>query len=263
MASGLRLAAFGYIALTVLFLFMPILVLVAFSFHAGSVPVPPFTGPSLRWFEKVLASRAMMDGLVNSLLVGLVAAALSTALGFLAAYGVARHANRWRNAIELAMLIPASISYLVVGMGLMVFFAKIGLRPSLTAITLGHVVITLPIAFSLIASQLDDSLLRAENAAKDLGASEWQAATRVTLPMIWAPILTAFCICFSLSWDEFIIAFMLSRFDVTLPVEIWTSLRSGLNPFINAAGTLVFLVSLVLFAALVLTTLFRPAPKET
>jgi spermidine/putrescine transport system permease protein len=246
-----------YAGLVVIFMFLPVTVLVVFSFQGGTLPTPPFNGPSLRWFEQVLTSRPILSGLGNSLLVGVLAASFATALGFMAAYGVARHARQWRNVIELFMLVPASISYLIIAMGLLVFYGHIGLRPSLLAVTIGHIVITLPIAFSLIASQFDEGLVRAENAAMDLGAVEWKAILLVTVPMLKWPLITAFCIAFSLSWDEFIIAFMLSRFAVTLPVEIWTSLRSGLNPFINAAGTLVFFISLFIFLALVLSNLHR------
>ena len=215
--------------------------------------MPPFDGPSLAWYAKALANGAMTAALWHSVLVGAATAALATVLGFLAAYGVARYAIPFKPAIELLMLLPAAISYLIVGMGLLVFFKMVGIRPSLATIVLGHTVITLPIAFSLVLSQMDGHQLRAERAAQDLGAPEWKAVLLVTVPMLWIPVLAAFCICFSLSWDEFIVAFLLSRFEVTLPVEIWTSLRSGLNPTIKAIGTIVFLFSLSGFVVLTIS----------
>jgi spermidine/putrescine transport system permease protein len=244
-----------YIALAVVFIFLPVGVLVLFSFQGGRLPMPPFDGPSLDWYAKALQNDTLMQSLGASVLVGAVSAGLATTMGFLAAYGVARHATGWRHTIEMAMLVPASISYLIVGLGLLVFLGRIGLGPSLPAIVIGHTVITLPIAFSLILSQMDSGLIRAERAAQDLGAPEWKAVLLVTAPMLWAPILAAFCICFSLSWDEFIIAFLLSRFEVTLPVAIWASLRAGLNPMINAMGTLMFLMSLGVFLAVTLATM--------
>jgi len=241
------LIARTYVALIVMFIFLPIAMLVTFSFQEGRLPIPPFNGPSLRWYGQVLSDRDMISALLSSLGVGAAAALSATTLGFFAAYGVARFALPYRGLIEVVMLIPASVSYLIVGLGLLVFLGSIGVRPSLLAVGIGHTVITLPIAFSLILSQMDPSHINAEMAARDLGASELGAIFRITLPLMLAPLLAAFAICFSLSWDEFIIAFLLSRFEVTLPVEIWTSLRSGLNPFINAAGTLIFLVSLTVF----------------
>ena len=257
--SLFRLIAFAYLSVIVLFIFLPVVLLVAFSFQSGSLPVPPFNGPSVKWYAQVLSNRAMVGGLVNSIIVGGCSALAATLLGFLAAYGVARHARQWRAGIELAMLVPASISYLVIGMGLMIFLRWIGIPPSLLAIGISHTVITLPIAFSLILSQTGQAQVRAELAAQDLGASEWKAIALITMPMLAGPIATAFFVSFSLSWDEFIMAFMLSRFEVTLPVEIWSSLRSGLNPFINAAGTVVFLLSLLVFLAMTLSIKRRQA----
>ena len=245
-----RLVARLYIALVLGFIFLPVAVLVLYSFQSGRLPFPPFNGPDLRWYAQVLSNRAILSALGASLLVGLGAAAGASALGFLAAYGVSRHRPRGSAAIEVAMLVPASVSYLIVGLGLVSFLGTIGIRPSLLAVGIGHTVITLPIAFSIILAQMDPAHVRAEAAARDLGASDLAALMRITLPLMAPPLLAAFAICFSLSWDEFIIAFLLTRFEVTLPVEIWTSLRSGLNPFINAAGTLIFLVSLTAFLVL-------------
>lgn len=247
----------GYVVAVLAFIFLPVAVLVTFSFQSGRLPIPPFNGPDLKWYVQVLSNRAILSALGASILVGLCAAAVAVTLGFLAAYAVSRHDLRGRAAIEVAMLFPASVSYLIVGLGLVTFLGMIGIRPSLLAVGIGHAVITVPIAFSLILSQMDPAHIRAEMAARDLGASDLSALTRVTLPLMTAPLLAAFAICFSLSWDEFIIAFLLTRFDVTLPVEIWTSLRSGLNPFINAAGTLIFLVSLTAFLVLTLGLMRR------
>lgn len=238
-----------YVFAVLCFIFLPVGVLVTFSFQEGRLPIPPFNGPSLKWYAQVLGDNDIIEALLASVGVGFAAGLAATTLGFLAAYGVARFALPYKGLIEVLMLIPASVSYLIVGLGLLVFLGSIGIRPSLLAVGLGHTVITLPIAFSLILSQMDPAHIRAEMAARDLGASELTALFRITLPMMIAPILASFAICFSLSWDEFIIAFLLSRFEVTLPVEIWTSLRSGLNPFINAAGTMIFLTSLTIFLA--------------
>lgn len=109
---------------------------------------------------------------------------------------------------------------------------------------IGHVVINLPLCFAILFAATGSHQVNAERAARDLGASEWQVLRLVAKPM-QAPALLAACfLSFTFSWDEFIIAFLLTRFDVTLPVEIWSMLRSGLSPRTNAIGSLVFLVSL-------------------
>jgi spermidine/putrescine transport system permease protein len=131
-------------------------------------------------------------------------------------------------------------------MGLLIVFNWLAVPKSLVAVGIGHVVINLPLAFAIIYSQMGEHQANIERAALDLGASEAKAMLYVTLPMLAPAILAAFAIAATLSWDEFVIAFLLSRFDVTLPVVIWSMLRSCLNPELNAAGSLVFAVSILL-----------------
>ncbi|MFZ1427417.1 MAG: ABC transporter permease [Geminicoccaceae bacterium] len=252
-----RLSAILYMALAYLFIFMPVLVLVLFSFQGSALPVPPFTGPSLRWYEAVLADGRLLAALGNSLLVGVLSSLLALALGFLAAYGMARHGPRGSGALEGLILAPLTVSYLIIGMGLLMTFNALGMPRSLLAVGIGHVVINLPLCFAILHAQMGEAQARLERAARDLGAAEWQVLLRVTVPLLWPALFAAFFLAFTLSWDEFIIAFLLTRFDVTLPVEIWSALRTGLNPMTNAIGSLVFGVSIVLVLLVELTLLRR------
>jgi spermidine/putrescine transport system permease protein len=121
----------------------------------------------------------------------------------------------------------------------------------------GHVVINLPLCFAILYAAMGDQQKAAERAARDLGASEPRVIWHVTLPMLLPALLAAFFLSVTLSWDEFIIAFLLTRFDVTLPVEIFSMLRSGLSPRLNAVGSLVFLVSMAVVLAAELLLLAR------
>ncbi|CAB1081400.1 ABC transporter, permease protein 2 (cluster 1, maltose/g3p/polyamine/iron) [Olavius algarvensis Delta 1 endosymbiont] len=235
-----------YVTLVYLFIFLPVGVLVLFSFQDALLPIPPFQGPSLRWYEAVLTDFRIMDALWNSLLVAVVSSALSCFLGFLAAYGLARYTVRGAGAIQWLLIAPLSVSYLIIGMGLLITFKTMGIPKSLLAIIIGHTVINLPLAFAIIYSQMGEHQANLERAARDLGAAEWQVLGLITLPLLWPALMASFFLSFTLSWDEFIIALLVSRFDVTLPVEIWSLLRSGLNPKTNAIGSLVFIVSIIL-----------------
>ena len=254
MARAFRLLAPLYLGLAYLFIFLPVLVLVLFSFQGSTLPVPPFNGPSLRWYGEVLQDGRLLAALGHSLVVGALSSLVATALGFLAAYGLARDPPRWAGAIHGLLLAPLTVSYLIIGLGLLATFNALGLPRSLLAVGIGHVVINLPLCFAILHAQMSEPQARIERAARDLGAAEWQVLLLVTVPMLWPALFAAFFLAFTLSWDEFIIAFLLSRFDVTLPVEIWSMLRTGLNPTTNAAGSLVFAVSvgLVLLGELVL-----------
>lgn len=190
-----------------------------------------------------------MAGLVNSLGVGLVSSALSVGLGFLAAYGLSRYSFRGRGALQAIILLPLAVSYLLIGMGLLVGLSSFGLSPSLGMVVVGHVVINMPLAFAICLAQLGDHQRKAEWAARDLGASTPRILLTITVPMIAPALIAAFCLCFTLSWDEFLIAYLVTRFDVTLPVVIWSMLRGGLNPQTNAVGSLIFFASILLVAA--------------
>lgn len=227
------------------FIYLPVAVLVLFSLHAGSVPVPPFEGPSLEWYRAVLDNDRVTDSAWNSLLVGVASSALATLLATLAAWGLARHRVPGTRAIEALLYLPLAVSYLVIGVGLLVAFSAAGVDKSLWAVGIGHVVLNLPLGFAVVYGQFDRDQARLEQTARDLGASELQVFTRVTVPLLRPAILGAFLLSLTFSWDEFIVAFLLSGFDPTLPVVIWGMLRTGLNPATNAAGTLVFVVSLV------------------
>ena len=249
-----------YLMLAYLFILLPVLVLVLFSFQGSTLPVPPFTGPSLRWYEAVLADRRLLGALANSLLVGIVSSLIATLLGFLAAYGLARDPPRLARAAEGLLLAPLTVSYLIIGLGLLATFNALGVPRSLLAVGIGHVVINLPLCFAILYAQMSEPQARIERAARDLGAAEWQVLLLVTAPLLWPALFAAFLLAFTLSWDEFIIAFLLTRFDVTLPVEIWSALRTGLNPVTNAVGSLVFGVSIVLVLLVELVLLRRGQP---
>ena len=235
-----------YVALVYLFIYLPVGVLVLFSFQDALLPIPPFQGPSLRWYAAVLTDFRIMDALRNSLTVAVISSALSCSLGFLAAYGLARYTLRGAGVVQWLLVAPLSVSYLIIGMGLLITFKTMGIPKSLLAVIIGHTVINLPLAFAIIYSQMGEHQANLERAARDLGAAEWQVLALISLPLLWPALVASFFLSFTLSWDEFIIALLVSRFEVTLPVEIWSLLRSGLNPKTNAVGSLVFIVSIIL-----------------
>jgi spermidine/putrescine transport system permease protein len=236
------------VAVFAAFVYLPVVVLILFSFQGGRVPVPPFDGPSLAWYGRVLANGRLVEAAGHSVFVGVGSSAVATALGFLAAVGFARHDVPARRALEALLVVPITVSYLVIGLGILIVTNALGFSKSLLWVAAGHVVINLPLCFLICLSQMGPSEARLEQAARDLGAGEGAVLTRVTLPLAAPALIAGFFLSFTLSWDEFVIAFLLTNFEVTLPVVIWSMLRTGLNPETNAAGTLVFAVSLALVA---------------
>ena len=257
MRGIIKLLSVGYAATIYGFIFLPVVVLVVFSLQSTAFPIPPFTGPSLRWYEAVLNDPRLTSALLNSLAVAVVSSALATALGFLSAWGFARFVLPASALLRGLITLPLTVSYLIIGMGLLVLFNLAGLPKSLLTAGIGHVVINLPLCFAIIYSQMGDHQINIERAARDLGAMEWKVLLLITLPLMWPAIFASLFLSMTFSWDEFVISFLLTRFDTTLPVEIWNLLRSGLNPKTNAVGSLVFAVSVVLAIILELILLRR------
>ena len=251
------ISAYGYLLLALGFIYLPVVILVLFSFQNGDLPVPPFDGPGLRWYEKMFANKRLLDSLVNSVVVAVLSALVTTLLGFLAAYGLHRSPLRFESAARFLLIAPITVSYLIIGMGLLTTFNVAGISKSLLAVGIGHVVINLPLAFAIIYSQMSDSHKNIDAAAHDLGASDLQTILLVSIPMMKVPLIASFCLSATLSWDEFIVAFLLSRFEVTLPVIIFEMLRAGLTPEVNAAGTLVFAISMAVISFAAVTLVFK------
>lgn len=241
-----NLPAAVYLILLYGFIFLPVLVLIVFSFQESRIPVPPFDGPSLKWYRAVLDDGRLMDALFNSVAVALVSSAVAVVLGYLGAFALARFTFPAPRLLQGLLTAPLTVSYLIIAMGLLITFTEFGVPKSLLTIGIGHVVINLPLCFAILYSQMGEHQYNMERAARDLGAHEWQVMLLISVPMLWPALFASFFLSVTFSWDEFIIAFMVSKFDVTLPVEIWSMLRSGLNPKTNAVGSMVFLVSFVL-----------------
>lgn len=256
----MRALGWIYLALAYGFIFLPVGALVLFSFQDGRLPVPPFNGPTLKWYADVLGDRDLMAALGHSLLVAAGSSAVALALGFFAAQGLARVRLPGSVVMRGLLIAPMTVSYLIIALGLLSLFNEVGIRPSLMAAAIGHVVINLPLCFAILFAAMGAHQQSAERAARDLGASEMRVLWHVSAPMLRPALLAAFFLSFTFSWDEFIIAFLLTRFDVTLPVEIWSMLRSGLSPATNAIGALVFLVSVALLVVLEFSV-FRKVPK--
>jgi len=253
----MRALSWAYLAAAYAFVFLPVAVLVVFSFQDGRLPVPPFKGATLDWYAKVLSDRDLMEALLNSLLVALASSAVALTLGFLAAHALARVHLPGQALMRALLIAPMTVSYLIIALGLLNLFSLTGTRLSLLTAGIGHVVINLPLCFAITYAAMGDHQKSAERAARDLGATEAQVLWHVSAPMLAAPLAAAFFLSVTFSWDEFIIAFLLTRFDVTLPVEIWSMLKSGLSPATNAVGSLVFLVSVTLVILLELAVFRR------
>ncbi|MEU4829245.1 ABC transporter permease [Streptosporangium sp. NPDC023615] len=223
------------------FLYTPIVVLVAMSFNAGESPYV-HEGFSLDWYGVLAQNERIREGLVNTLIVAVGSTALATVLGTLLAVGLVRH-TRSRTLDAVGML-PAILPDLVLGIGLLVFYATIRSTLGLHSVLLAHTVFGTAFVTAVVRTRLTHADTSLEEASRDLGATPLTTFARVTLPQLAPGIVAGALLAFTLSIDEFVIAFFTSAPTTpTLPIVIYSMVRFGVTPEINALATLLLLVS--------------------
>ncbi len=237
-------ASSAYVALYLAFLFGPLVVIALFSFHSSPALSLPFRGFSLRWYEEVLSSGDFRTALTNSAKVAIATTALTSGVGTLAALAFIRLGRRGRGALSVLSFLPIALPGLFIGLSLLTFFSIVGKQLSLSTVVIAHVVYTLPYYVLVARARVERFDPALEEAARDLGAGPIQAFRLVVLPLIAPALIGAAVLSFALSFDEFIITFLVIGSDPTLPVLIWSALRRSISPSVNAVSTLLLLISL-------------------
>lgn len=237
-----------YLALGYLFLLLPILTLVVFSFENARLPSLPWAGWTLKWYEMLMTDGRLLSALKNSLIVSPLAATAATAIGFFAAYALNRFNFLGKNLISILLIVPILVPPLILGVAFLGLLSRINLQGQLLSVFLTHVVILMPTAIALVTIRLSQMPKDLEEAAWNLGANEWQTLCRVVLPWSLPGIAGAWLLSFTFSFDEFVISWFVSGFQQTLPVAIYSFMAFTLDPSLNAIGTIIFIISvLILF----------------
>lgn len=246
LSRTLAISSWIYLAIGYVLLMLPILTLVVFSFETSRFPTLPWTGWTWDWYRQVFSDGDLIQALRASLIVSPAAAALATVLGFFGAYALNRFEFLGKQPLSVVLIVPVLVPPLILGVAFLGLLSRFNLQGQLYSILLCHVVILLPTAIALITLRLMQMPKAIEQAAWNLGATEWQALWRVVLPWALPGIAGAFLLAFTFSFDEFVIAWFVSGFEPTLPVAIYNFLGSNLSPSLNAIGTIVFLISVLL-----------------
>jgi spermidine/putrescine transport system permease protein/putrescine transport system permease protein len=239
-------------ALTYAFLFAPIAVVVLFSFN-GEKSLQVLDGLSFRWYEAFWNDDELRESLMASIQIAAITTVVSTVIGTGLALGVVRNRGRTGSWLGILLLIPLVTPEIVAGVSAFVLFAQLGVHLSLTTIILAHITFSISYVVVVVRGRLATMGTDREEAALDLGATPWQAVRLVTLPALWPAILAAAMIVFALSFDDFVLSFFTTgETPQPLPVRIYSALRFGISPTINAVGTLMMVVSLSFIALAVL-----------
>ena len=225
------------------FLYAPLVIMVAYSFNDSRLNAE-WVGFTLSWYEKLFGNEKMLKAAWNSLVIGLTASAVSTVLGTMAGYAMYRFKMR---LLPVLVLAPIAIPEILMGVSLLIFFVMLNITLGMVSIVLSHIAFCIGFVAIVVRSRLagmDESLTEA---ARDLGASPWQAFRLVTLPLIMPGVVAGALMAFTLSIDDFVITFFTAGIgSSTLPLQIYTMVKIAVTPEVNAVSTLLMLLTLAL-----------------
>lgn len=230
-----------YMILVLAFFYLPILYTVVFSFNSGR-SLTRFDGFSLRWYEKMFNDSSMMNAIFYTIIIALLATAISTVVGTIAAIGLSNSKKLVRGVMEQVNNLPLTNPDIVTAIGLLMFFSMLGIRKGFTTMLLAHVMFCIPYVMLSVMPKLRSLDPNLADAALDLGATPWQALTKVIVPQIMPGIVSGALVAFTMSFDDFIISYFVTGNGVNNISILVYSMSKRVNPSINALSTLIVLI---------------------
>jgi spermidine/putrescine transport system permease protein len=236
----------AYLGLLLVFLYLPIIIMALMSFN-----VSPFYQLPFEWTTEWYAALGHNDQLIastwNSIEIAVITTVISMILGTATSLALYRYEFHGKRFLQALLFPPIAIPWLITGTAMLVFFFGVGIGRGLHAILLGHVALALPYVIVVVSARLQTFAPELEEAARSLGANQWQVTTRVTLPWIMPGVIAGALFAFAVSFDQFVVSYFLSTpGEATLPVEIYAAIRKGFTPEINAVSTIIIAVSMAL-----------------
>ncbi|TPJ71949.1 ABC transporter permease [Mesorhizobium sp. B2-7-1] len=235
-----------YVVLLLGFLYLPIIIMAAMSFNASPFYQLPFEWTT-DWYASLWQNEQLIAATWNSIEIAVITTLISTVLGSMASLAFYRHEFRGKKVLQALLFPPIAIPWLITGTAMLIFFFGVGIGRGLVAILLGHVALALPYVIVVVSARLQTFAPELEEAARSLGANQWQVTMRVTLPWIMPGVIAGGLFAFAVSFDQFVVSYFLSTpGQTTLPVEIYAAIRKGFTPEINAVSTIIIAVSMAL-----------------
>lgn len=231
---------------TFAFLYVPIAVLIVFSFNSARTGAT-WQSFTLQWYERVFSNARILEAAANSLIVAVLSTLGAVVIGTLMAMAMERYRFRGKGAWDGLLYLPVIVPEIVMGISLLIFFAAVNISRGLLTLVISHIAFCMPFVYLTMRARLADFDRSVEEAAQDLGANEWVTFRRVTLPLLMPGIISGALLAFTLSLDDFVISFFVTGVgSQTLPVYIWGQIRRGITPEINAISALMLVLSIVL-----------------
>lgn len=235
-----------YLALGLVIIYLPIALVILYSFNESKLS-SVWGGFSLKWYRTLFADKAMFQALGNSLILGLSASFAAGVVGTLGAVGFDRVRPRSRRVIEYLTSLPLMTPEIILGMVFMAFFGMLGIPFGMGTLILSHTTFCIPYVFMLVQARLVGMDRSLAEAARDLGAGERQVFFTITLPLLLPAIVSGMLLSFAMSLDDVIISLFVTGVNVnTLPIKVYTALKTGVTPEINALCTLLLAATLLL-----------------
>lgn len=227
-----------FLALVILFMYLPVVMVVVYSFNDSKSDVV-WAGFTLDWYAKLLHNTSLMDALLNSLILAVCSCAVSAVIGTIGAVGIVRCDLRTKGLLENASMLPIMIPEIILGMVFLAFFSLLGLPFGMVTLILAHTTFCIPYIFIVVKGRLSGIDRSIGEAARDLGASEARMFFDITLPLIMPAVASGTLLAFAMSLDDVVISFFVTGAQTnTLPIKIYSQIKLGVSPEINALCTL-------------------------
>ena len=225
-STAISRALFAFALLYLAFLYIPVLLLPLFSFNDNVYVTFPMKGFTLKWYQAMVMNQPLVDAFVASVQVGITVSVISTLMGLLAAMAMTRYNFPGKAAITSLIMVPLVIPYIILGVSLLILARQaLDINLSLWTIGLSHVLVCVPLSMLVLMARMEGFDKSLEEASFDLGEGAWRTFWRVTFPLAVPGIISSFLLCFSTSFDEFVLAFFLSGTEPTLPIYMYSLLR--------------------------------------
>lgn len=235
-----------YIGLLLAFLYLPIIIMGLMSFNASPFYMLPLEWSTI-WYQALWQDHQLINAALNSLKIAILTTVIATTLGTSASLALFRYDFKGRKILQALLLPPVAIPWLITGTAMLIFFFGVGIGRGLHAMLLGHVALALPYVIIVVNARLKTFAPELEEAARSLGANQWQVTWRVTLPWLSPGVIAGALFAFAVSFDQFVVSYFLATpGQTTLPVEIYAAIRKGFTPEINAVSTIIIVLSMAL-----------------
>lgn len=237
-----------FMGIVLVVMYLPIVLLVIYSFNESKIS-SVWGGFSIKWYQQLFRDKEMFKALWNSIVLGVSSSVCAAVIGTLGAFGMTKIKCKANGVMEYLSTLPIMIPEIILAMVFLAFFSLLGLPFGMTTLILAHTAFCIPYCFMLVKARLVGMDASLAEAARDLGASEWQVFRDITLPLIAPAIASGMVLSFAMSFDDVIISLFVTGVNVnTLPIRVYTQIKTGVTPEINALCSLMLLATLILVA---------------